>query len=261
MKIQNKLRTGAIATARRAKSNNPQTNDAPLPCPFRLTRIVIISLFSIIIVTVVAMHLHLLQIGTSYIDSHDALEGLIGVHDVLRSRPSNSALVQYGVYGNNNAHHITDRKITGRGDGSKRGHIKCGEDVDSFVSYWNDPRSVDDLVFLSPFSKAPLREDRASTSDDPTRYLSFEPDCGGFNNIRMEFEVMVVLAAATGRTLILPPDYPVYLLSKDKQSRHKGLQDFFQNGVGNSSYGPQSNNTNGGFDEVVDVITMRDFFH
>lgn len=75
----------------------------------------------------------------------------------------------------------------------------------------------------------------------------------------MEFEIMVVLAAATGRTLIMPPDYPVYLLQKDEQSRHRGLQDFFQYGGGNT------NSTNGkrsaGFDDVVNVISMRDFFH
>jgi hypothetical protein len=137
--------------------------------------------------------------------------------------------------------------IPGRGAGSARGHVACDTEVSPLVSYWNDPRSDKDVEFQSPFLTNPNSQ---STS---TRYLSFEPDCGGWNNIRMEFEIMVVLAAATGRTLILPPEFPVYLLQKDKQSKHRGLQDFFQ-------YGGTSGN-NGGFDNVVDVITMRDFFH
>lgn len=66
---------------------------------------------------------------------------------------------------------------------------------------------------------------------------------GGWNNIRMEFEIMVVLAAATGRTLVLPPDNPMYLLHRDPDNKHRGLQQFFQ-----------------GFDHIVDVITTAEFF-
>eukprot|EP00937_MAST-01D_sp_MAST-1D-sp2_P005220 g5220.t1 len=44
------------------------------------------------------------------------------------------------------------------------------------------------------------------------RYLSFEPDFGGFNNVRLEVEIVVLLAALMGRTLVLPPDQHIYLL-------------------------------------------------
>jgi hypothetical protein len=59
----------------------------------------------------------------------------------------------------------------------------------------------------------------------------------------MEFEIMVVLAAATGRILVMPPDNPMYLLHRDKENRFRGLQRFFNV-----------------FDDVVDTISMTDFF-
>lgn len=54
---------------------------------------------------------------------------------------------------------------------------------------------------------------------------------------------MIVLAAATGRTLVMPPDNPMYLLHKDKTNPHRGLKQFFTV-----------------FDDVVDTISMGDFF-
>lgn len=54
---------------------------------------------------------------------------------------------------------------------------------------------------------------------------------------------MVVLAAATGRTLVLPPDNPLYLLNKEKENRHRGIQKFFQP-----------------FDDVVETISTEEFF-
>lgn len=44
------------------------------------------------------------------------------------------------------------------------------------------------------------------------RFIVFEIDCGGFNNIRMQLEVLVGLAKLTNRTLILPPKTKWYLL-------------------------------------------------
>ena len=157
--------------------------------------------------------------------------------------------------------------IPGRGQGSGRGHVQCDEEISWLVSYWNDPRSDVDRAFRSPFlgSISVLK-----SIPERRRFLTFEPDkvinsfavflrknlmmChlnkkissvtqGGWNNIRMEFEIMVVLAAATGRTLVMPPDYPIYLLHKDKQNPNRGLKKFFSV-----------------FDDVVDTISMGDFF-
>jgi hypothetical protein len=68
---------------------------------------------------------------------------------------------------------------------------------------------------------------------------------GGWNNIRMQMELVLVFAAATGRTLVLPPDQPMYLLNQGKghQKAHS-FADFFP------------------FDhirQVLPVISMEDF--
>lgn len=93
---------------------------------------------------------------------------------------------------------------------AKKGHVdKCPEvDGVSDLIYWNDPQGVRDLNFHTPFER--------QTSDHPG-FVSFESDLGGWNNIRMAFETIVVFAAATGRTLILPPSSPFYLLAWGEQ--------------------------------------------
>jgi len=57
----------------------------------------------------------------------------------------------------------------------------------------------------------------------PDKYLLASVDPGGFNNIRLSFEVQVVLALLTGRTLVLPQQKKWYLLGDQQHS----FQDFF----------------------------------
>lgn len=91
--------------------------------------------------------------------------------------------------------------------GGSRGHIQCEVDVDELV-YWNDPQGTRDVNFQSPFTGKSHGDE-----EQKTKYLTFEPDRGGWNNIRMNLENVFILAAATGRTLVMPPAVPVYLLN------------------------------------------------
>lgn len=94
---------------------------------------------------------------------------------------------------------------------ARRAHLNCGEiDMDS-LAYWN----VGGEILQSPFAV-------------PTpKYVTFSPDRGGWNNVRMSLEIIFVIAAATGRTLVLPPKEPLYLMHHDKTNRYRGFGDFF----------------------------------
>lgn len=98
---------------------------------------------------------------------------------------------------------------------AQRAHIDCDVNVDS-LAYWNDPQGTRDETFQSPFSEP-----------EDTKYITFAPDRGGWNNIRMCMEIIFVIAAATGRTLVLPPKAPLYLLGKGDGPKHRGFGDFF----------------------------------
>ena len=121
--------------------------------------------------------------------------------------------------------------------GAKRGHITCDKNVDSLV-YWNDPAGSRDYTFTSQF--------RDRHPDAKTKYIAFQLDHGGFNNIRMSFEILLVLAKALDRTLVLPPDQPMYLLRNDASKKGRGLDDFF-NMQGES------------FNLRVDILTFEEF--
>lgn len=67
-------------------------------------------------------------------------------------------------------------------------------------------------------------------SEGDRKYLVYQPDLGGWNNIRMAAEVAVVFAHATGRTLVLAPDSILYLLmmNKNHKKNKSNLDDFYE---------------------------------
>jgi hypothetical protein len=80
--------------------------------------------------------------------------------------------------------------------------------------YWSDISS--DNAHVSPFY-------------DSNKYMTFEPDPGGWNNIRMSMESVLAMAVAMGRTLVLPPKQGMYLLDKDEHQKDNqfSFNDFY----------------------------------
>ena len=68
----------------------------------------------------------------------------------------------------------------------------------------------------------------------PHRYVTFDIDQGGLNNIRLVLEYVVVIAALTGRTLVLPPGQPWYLIN----------------------FGPMAAGKPGGYTELADIFDI-----
>ena len=119
----------------------------------------------------------------------------------------------------------------GGGDEVKLGTLSCdkyggpGNDAAQELVYWNEIES--DSHYVSPFRIKQKKEEEGQQPQK--RYLTFEPDGGGWNNIRMAMETVVGLAIAMGRTLVLPPEQRMYLLGKSSggQKWKFGFNDFF----------------------------------
>jgi hypothetical protein len=125
-----------------------------------------------------------------------------------------------------------------------RGSLVCGgQETHSEIIYWKVVPG--DATFESPITP------HHDAHDD--RYLTFEYDNGGWNNMRMGIECAIVAAHAMGRTIVLPPSQSLYLLTQkhrdDKNSKmhsEMGFEDFFNIDILKSHQG-------------FHVITMQEF--
>ena len=111
----------------------------------------------------------------------------------------------------------------------QKGILMCnGKQVDSEIIYWKIVPG--DITYESPITPHHgIHHDR---------YLTFEYDQGGWNNVRMGMECLIVVAHAMGRTLVIPPQQHLYLLGKthkdegDKKAHDEmGFEDFFDIGL------------------------------
>eukprot|EP00660_Eupelagonema_oceanica_P008645 gene8645-9962_t len=103
-------------------------------------------------------------------------------------------------------------------NGATQGKLDCSmyPDEGPFdeIAYWKDVPG--DAEYVSEYRDVGPAD----------KYVTFEPDCGGWNNIRMAFETVVVFAYMTGRTLVMPPSRMVlYLLDKNRNDLDaRGIQ-------------------------------------
>eukprot|EP00521_Asterionellopsis_glacialis_P006023 CAMPEP_0195281424 /NCGR_PEP_ID=MMETSP0707-20130614/739_1 /TAXON_ID=33640 /ORGANISM="Asterionellopsis glacialis, Strain CCMP134" /LENGTH=537 /DNA_ID=CAMNT_0040340307 /DNA_START=134 /DNA_END=1747 /DNA_ORIENTATION=- len=128
--------------------------------------------------------------------------------------------------------------------GHKLAGLKCdayggpSEEIAQEMVYWQDIPG--DAGYMSPFHPR----------GKENRYMTFEPDGGGWNNIRMAMETVLAMAHAMGRTLVLPPEQQMYLLTnKGKATQKKvfSFNDFFHmDSIANEHPG-------------LEIITMKEF--
>eukprot|EP01034_Spumella_vulgaris_P030395 gene30395-37604_t len=93
--------------------------------------------------------------------------------------------------------------------------------MNPIVRYWDETSDC----YISPLRGA-------SGSDAPVedrKYVVFQADLGGWNNIRMGLEVVILFAQITGRILVLPPQAVLYLLHFNKRwkDNKSGVESYF----------------------------------
>ena len=164
-------------------------------------------------------------------------------------------------------------------NGALRGTIHCpntdsqiNEVLSSMLAFWNEPRGVrdelaeyyytdkDGVQKQHPFIPKPLDDnfdprnphDVKAIKTKRRRYLTFEPDTGGWNNLRISFENILILAALSGRTLVLPPEQTIYLLDAKRGDKRGGKRQY-------TDYFNLTENSE--FLKRVPIITAEDFLH
>jgi GDP-fucose protein O-fucosyltransferase len=120
------------------------------------------------------------------------------------------------------------------------------EAIHEMIYWYNIPS--DSNYYMHPskgFSKTTTEVDDDDDSEE--RYLTFEPDEGGWNNIRMALETSIAMAISMRRTLVLPPDMKYYLLWNNNDRTNKSNNN--------------NNNNKSQTKRTRNVMNFDDFFH
>ena len=124
-------------------------------------------------------------------------------------------------------------------------------DIYDYVRFWNQRFDESDC-YQSPL-RIPYNPTITSKYNGSyNKFLLFEPDRGGWNNIRMAAETAMIIAHASGRTLVLPPEEKWYLLDSNKKM------------TGTRNHLKDISTFNTFFDmskliESIDIITMKEY--
>ena len=180
--------------------SSPNSTTSPKPSKVKkrkswLTRVAFF-LFICCCATIATSFFHL-----SVLDQHHLTTSSQGRHPFAAQSPSSlTNKVLQDPERRNNVHGLNCDRYGGP-----------SEEIAAEMVYWKD--IPQDNHYKSPYSSASENE----------QYMTFEPDGGGFNNIRMSMETVLTIAVATGRTLVLPPSQHMYLLGQSTFS----FADFF----------------------------------
>lgn len=122
----------------------------------------------------------------------------------------NASIASSTTHSDNNSLLLRHKNIK-----ESKGILVCdGKRINSEVIYWKLVEG--DNEFESPITP--------HHGDHHDKYITFEYDHGGWNNVRMGMEILVVMAHATGRTLVLPPPQHLYLLFKSHKDKHDKVE-------------------------------------
>jgi hypothetical protein len=96
---------------------------------------------------------------------------------------------------------------------------KCS--IHPSIHYWNEETDC----YVSPLQSF----HGLNATLENKKFVVFQPDLGGWNNIRMALEVVILFAKVTGRILVFPPQAVLYLLIKNKKwgDNKSTMEDYF----------------------------------